>query len=110
MDKKQTNTPKYSDQNHELEKFLSSILAPVSPRGEFVQQLQNRLESRFDPKPLQIFPSKVWNIVVISLMGLFSGIFFMTVAVKWIKKIIKSNTFTWQCNQKTNKNTDQQTI
>lgn len=110
MDKKQTYKQKNPDKNYELENLLSVILAPVSPRGEFVHQLQHQLESKFDPKPLLIFPSKILDIILITLIGLFSGIFITTLGIKCIKKILKSIAFHWQCNQNTKEQTGQQSI
>ncbi len=93
---------KIGDEINELENLLGAVLAPVAPRGEFVYQLQNRLESRFDPKPILIIPSKFINYIVIGVTGLLGGIILTIVGVKWIKRIMKSK---WDMREIKQKNT-----
>ncbi len=82
---------KFDGQINELESILGGILAPVAPRGEFVNQLQKRLETRFDPQPMMIIPPNVFNLAAIILTGLISGTVITLLGIKWYKKRQKND-------------------
>lgn len=90
VSRKQKIKQKFDGQVNELENLLGVMLAPVAPRGEFVNQLQKRLESRFDPQPLLLIPSKFLNLLVIGMAGLFGGIVLTIFGIKWFKRKMRS--------------------
>jgi hypothetical protein len=81
---------KFDGQISELENLLGGILAPVAPRGEFVNQLQQRLESKFDPQPILVISPKIFNLSMIILAGLFSGTILLLLGLKWGKRFMKN--------------------
>lgn len=71
---------------NELENILGAMLAPVTPRGEFVDQLQQRLELKYNPQSMLIIPSKLFNFFLFSLAVIFGGVILVIYGGKWIKQ------------------------
>ena len=90
MEKWKKRAPqKINGQIKDLESLLGAVMAPVTPRSEFVHQLQKRLESRYDPKPVNIFQPELLYYIAIGLVGVFSGMLITVMGIKWLKKSMK---------------------